>query len=225
MGRLLRQHGVRGAAAQAAHFAARERRNAVRDPSAGLFQTHTFGPLDSFDSTAVFPDTERPLTVAVDVQLTDVNANGVVFATGGLTWGAAFALDITNSRLILAAGDGRGGNAGVTALFTGFDFAVRLHRFVFAFSPGRRTANLWWDGRLVAAAISAVDPFELHDGDGGAFARINADVSLRLSAEASFDLTDAAIVGRPRCYYGQVPRQMQNAGKGTNTGLGEWSSA
>ena len=225
MGRLLRQHGVRGAAAQAAHFAARERRAGTRDPAAGLHQSHSFGPTEAFAPTSTFPNASRPLTIAVDMKITGDGGDGVLFEFGGTTAGTAFALDSVNGTIALVSGDARGGPAGVTARFTGFAFGstTRLHRFVCALNPGRGTANLWWNGRLVAAAIAG-GAYSLHDGDGGQFSFVSGLVNARLSAEAQVNLVNAVIIGRPRCYYGQVPQQMQHAGLGNDLGNGEWEN-
>lgn len=221
MGRhLTRKHAVLTARQQAAYFHARERRLSKQDPESGLFLTHTFTDTD-FNVAAAFPSALVPLTFGIDVQLTATSI-GTVFEIGGGTWGTALGLDALAGDLAFCSGGPRSQPDGVSATHSFVFPNSRRVRFVAAVHPLRRIANLWMDGRLVAAAISGGDTFQTHDGDTGGLGFISSDATNRLSNFKVGDLTDATIVGKLRVYYNQNPRGMFADGLGTDNGDGVW---
>lgn len=228
MARMNTPHGVRGAAAQAAAFHARERTRSLRDPAAELFVTHRFALGSIIDEGTVFPSAAAPFTFAVDVRATGPSLNGLVFEIGGATNGTAFLLDNVNGRVAFASGGPRGEDFGATAFWTGFDFAKGttgpLHRFVGAINPGRGVVNLWHNGVLVAAAKSVGGAFVLFDANGGAVGAGEDEITNRPGTDAAVNLADGTLVGPLRVFYRQLPRQMLNNGLGVDESGGAWAN-
>lgn len=230
MGRLLRQHGVRGTAAQAAHFRARKQRLERLDPSLGVFQTHELLKDVDYAVSEVFPApvTAKPVVFGIAVRITAANPSGVVFEFGDNTFGVALSLD--TGRVEFAAGGRDAQNNGVTAVRLqtfNASHVGRLLSFSCAVVPGRGLANVWLDGTLIAAAGSVDSSFSDWAAQDS-FGRIGnidqSDLGINARVSAQGILTGAAIASPLLVAVRQLPRVNLVRGLGTNLGFGVWEN-
>lgn len=190
---LNRTLGHTGRRGQAYSFHARERRKSLYDPAYELHVTHNLGFSGTFDTGALFPDRNRPITFSTWVKKTPAAANGIIFEAGGS--GAGIAMWVNNTTLGIAAGDGtgtRGVSATANAVFLGDDLDYRIVASIF---PQTGEVCVWVRGKPVISSVADAGRLNGQWGgtDSGGVAQVGGSVNTRVPAASRVALAGAVI--------------------------------
>lgn len=197
---------------QAIHFYARSRTRSFREPALGLFKTHQFTgavtiPIATIDTSASFPDLDRPITLTTEIEITGASAAGIVWEFGSSAQGAKLAID--SGSLFLAAGDDAGadgvdGSIAIAALgVTGARLLLTV-----AINPGKGQARLWIDDQT-ALRLNG-DPMLTNswtDIGDGALASAQAGTSTQRGQTINGAPVDFLLTRPLDVFQGQIPRQ------------------
>ena len=174
-----------------------------RDPSAGMFRTHTFGAADTAINTGVsFPVRSKPISLAVSLIRTGAAPDGMVFELGDSTTGLA--IWVNGPDVGFAAGDAGDDGAGVVMVGALPAVGARF-KFVCAAIPGSGAVFLWRNGRLEgdSIAVNADFPNGWSSSSLGAVGETNGTANSRASETGT--LTDVDIIGDVSMYLNQRP--------------------
>lgn len=210
MARTIRQlGGVNTLRNQHFRWQERQRTQAQRDITKGLFRTHIFGPTAvNFDTATVFPatpppdDLARPFTCVCDIEVTGAAAAGVIIEIGDTSAGCG---------LLMSAGSLFGFGGGLLAS-DGVDVSVALGigrrvQAAVAMIPGDGRLVLYLDGKAISRGVASGGAFlnsRIAAASGGGVAQVNGTLSARMPAVTT--PTNFQLVSPVSIYVGQLPR-------------------
>jgi hypothetical protein len=190
---------------QAVYSHARARVRSLRDITRGLFRSLVL-PLDHGNFVAAqLGARTQPITVVLELEISDTSPSGVVWEIGSSAQGAGLSFDAG----VLRVGAGNAtGTTGVATSLSGLSDGQRFQVAV-AINPGTRRIGVYIDGHLEAFADGALafPSGEYSDSGAGRVNGVNGTVTPRLVAATA--LTDVAIVSPVSIYVGQLPRGFQ----------------
>lgn len=192
-------------AALEAHMAHR-RADARRDPTRGMFRTHTltgdFGP-----SNVPFPVVRDPVTFRARVQRGASLPVGIILEIGGATTGACIWIPSGGTGISACAGNA-GVNGATVSAPNVIHAANQILDVVVAINSQAGKVGIWINGTHIATATSDTVPMPSGwvGSNAGGVAIATGSVTSRVTGEEAVNLANASVLGPVSAYYRQLPR-------------------
>lgn len=196
---------------QAALFHTRESTRGRRDPTKELFRTALLGVQDAaVDTGAFFPDRDRPVTFATEIETSGATPSGNIFEFGDSTSGIQ--LGLNDDTLSFAAGNGAAGTDGIddSIIVPSLAIVGARHHLVVAVNPGQGKGRVWINGILALRvqndpAVALLNGVWASNAMGAIADAQNGTSNLRVTDNAA--PSNFALVKPFTVFMGQVPRQ------------------